>query len=245
MAAGSSPPGVKSTTQFCNDPAAAKRSQSQEIGRKSRRHVPCLAAGHGQISAISRGVPCRAARCGASRGGLRDACVGRRTPRRTSPRYYVGYRTSPTGTETRRQTSATCTHLDACSDRDRRWQAPTISASTPRTRPGLRSAPSNEVSTTIPTTPPPPSGGGLTLERGALNFGAVQIERLDGRTEDAGTARDGHARRPPARRSPGPRQRRHRQHPPHRLADERQRHGADHRDAWPRRRSPPAPTRTP
>ncbi len=38
---------------------------------------------------------------------------------------------------------------------------------------GLRSAPSAEVSTTIPTTPPPPSGGGLALERGALNFGGV------------------------------------------------------------------------
>jgi hypothetical protein len=39
---------------------------------------------------------------------------------------------------------------------------------------GQRSAPSAVVQTTIPTTPPPPTGGGLTLERGALSFGAVQ-----------------------------------------------------------------------
>ncbi len=84
--------------------------------------------------------------------------------------YYVGYRTSPSGSETLvhvgNTTQWTLTTAVAGNTYYFRVYAENTS--------GLRSAPSNEVSTTIPTTPPPPSGGGLTLERGALNFGAVQ-----------------------------------------------------------------------
>ena len=84
-------------------------------------------------------------------------------------RYLVGYRTSPTGTETVVSvglvTQWTLTTATAGSTYYFRVYAENTS--------GLRSAPSSEVSTVIPTTPPPPSGGGLALERGALNFGAV------------------------------------------------------------------------
>ena len=83
--------------------------------------------------------------------------------------YYVGYRTSPTGSETLvnvgNVTTWTLTTASAGNTYYFRVYAENTS--------GLRSAPSTEVSTTIPNTPPPPSGGGLVLERGALNFGAV------------------------------------------------------------------------
>jgi hypothetical protein len=83
--------------------------------------------------------------------------------------YIVGYRTSATGSETLvnvgNVTQWTLTTAAAGSTYYFRVYAVNTSS--------LRSAPSNEVSTTIPTTPPPPSGGGLALERGALNFGAV------------------------------------------------------------------------
>jgi hypothetical protein len=84
-------------------------------------------------------------------------------------RYYVGYRTSPTGSETLVNVGNVTT-----------WSLTTaVGGSTYYFRvyaentAGLRSGPSAEVSTTIPNTVPPPSGGGLTLERGALNYGAV------------------------------------------------------------------------
>ena len=84
--------------------------------------------------------------------------------------YFVGYRTSPSGSETLvsvgNVTQWTLTTAVAGSTYYFRVYAENTS--------GLRSAPSNEVSTTIPTTPPPPTGSGLALERGALNFGAVQ-----------------------------------------------------------------------
>ena len=84
-------------------------------------------------------------------------------------RYYVGYRTSPSGSETLVNvglvTQWTLTTAVAGSTYYFRVYA--------ENNAGLRSAPSDEVSTTIPTTPPPPSGGGLALERGALNFGSV------------------------------------------------------------------------
>jgi hypothetical protein len=85
-------------------------------------------------------------------------------------RYYVGYRTSPTGIETLVNvglaTQWSLTTAVAGGTYYFRVYAENAS--------GLRSAPSNEVSTTIPTTPLPPSGGGLALERATLNFGAVQ-----------------------------------------------------------------------
>jgi hypothetical protein len=85
-------------------------------------------------------------------------------------RYYVGYRTSPSGSETLvnvgNVTQWTLTTANPGSTYYFRVYAENTS--------GLRSAPSTEVSTTIPTTPPPPTGGGLTLERSALNFGGVQ-----------------------------------------------------------------------
>jgi hypothetical protein len=85
-------------------------------------------------------------------------------------RYYVGYRTSPSGSETLVNVGNVTT-----------WTLTTAAAGATyyfrvyaENTAGLRSAPSAEVSTTIPNTPPAPSGGGLTLERGQLNFGAVQ-----------------------------------------------------------------------
>ena len=93
-------------------------------------------------------------------------------------RYYVGYRTSPSGAETLSPAvlPSACTGSPvACT-----WTLTTATAGSTyyfrvyaENTSGLRSAPSNEVSTVIPTTPPPPSGGGLALERGSLNFGAV------------------------------------------------------------------------
>ena len=84
-------------------------------------------------------------------------------------RYYVGYRTSPTGSETLVNVGNVTT-----------WSLTTAVAGSTyyfrvyaENNAGLRSAPSTEVSTTIPNTVPPPTGGGLTLERGALNYGAV------------------------------------------------------------------------
>ena len=84
-------------------------------------------------------------------------------------RYYVGYRTSPTGSETLVNVGNVTT-----------WSLTTaVGGSTyyfrvyAENNAGLRSAPSAEVSTTIPSTVPPPTGGGVTLERGALNYGAV------------------------------------------------------------------------
>ena len=84
-------------------------------------------------------------------------------------RYYVGYRTSPTGSETLVNVGNVTT-----------WSLTTAAGGSTyyfrvyaENTAGLRSAPSAEVSTTIPNTVPPPSGGGLTLERGALNYGAV------------------------------------------------------------------------
>jgi hypothetical protein len=94
-------------------------------------------------------------------------------------RYYVGYRTSPTGAET----LSPAVPPSACSGNPATcmWSLTTaVEGQTYYFRvyaentSGLRSAPSAQVSATIPTTPPPPAGGGLTLERGALNFGAVQ-----------------------------------------------------------------------
>ncbi len=84
-------------------------------------------------------------------------------------RYYVGYRTSPSGSETLVNvglvTQWTFTNATAGGTYYFRVYA--------ENNAGLRSAPSAEVSTTISTIPPPPSGGGVALERGALNFGSV------------------------------------------------------------------------
>ncbi len=109
--------------------------------------------------------------------------------------YYVGYRTSPTASET-----LVLVAPSACSSSSCMWTLSTAIAGTTyyfrvyaENTSGLRSAPSNEVATTIPTTPPPPSGGGLALERGALNYGAVGHDRYDPRPEDASAAHDGHA----------------------------------------------------
>lgn len=85
-------------------------------------------------------------------------------------RYYVGYRTSPTGSETLVNVGNVTTWTLSTATAGSTYYFRVYAENTS----GLRSAPSNEVSTVIPTTPPPPSGGGLALERGALNFGAVQ-----------------------------------------------------------------------
>jgi hypothetical protein len=85
-------------------------------------------------------------------------------------RYLVGYRTSPSGTETVINvglvTTWSLTTAVAGQTYYFRVYAENVS--------GLRSAPSNEVSATVPTTPPPPTGGGLALERGRLTFGATK-----------------------------------------------------------------------
>jgi hypothetical protein len=84
--------------------------------------------------------------------------------------YLVGYRTSPSGTETivdvGMVTTWTLTSAAPGSTYYFRVYAENTSF--------LRSAPSNEVSTTIPTTPPPPTGGGYALDRGLLSYGAVK-----------------------------------------------------------------------
>ena len=85
-------------------------------------------------------------------------------------RYLVGYRTSPSGTETVINvglvTTWSLTTAVAGQTYYFRVYAENVS--------GLRSAPSNEVATTVPTTPPPPTGGGLALDRGRLSFGATK-----------------------------------------------------------------------
>jgi hypothetical protein len=85
-------------------------------------------------------------------------------------RYYVGYRTSPSGAETLvnvgNVTTWTLTTAAPGSTYYFRIYAENTS--------GLRSAPSSEVSTTISTIEPPPSGGGYTVERARLSFGAVK-----------------------------------------------------------------------
>ena len=85
-------------------------------------------------------------------------------------RYIVGYRTSPSGSETLVNVGLVTT-----------WSLTTAVAGQTyyfrvyaENAVGLRSAPSNEASTTVPTTPPPPTGGGLALERGRVSFGAMK-----------------------------------------------------------------------
>jgi hypothetical protein len=94
-------------------------------------------------------------------------------------RYYVGYRTSISGSEA----LSPAVFPSACSGSPVAcmWSLTTAVAGQTyyfrvyaENTAGLRSGPSNEVSTTIPSTPPPPSGGGLALERGLMSFGAVR-----------------------------------------------------------------------
>jgi hypothetical protein len=85
-------------------------------------------------------------------------------------RYYVGYRTSPSGSETLANVGNVTTWTLSTATAGSTYYFRVYAENTS----GLRSAPSTEVSTTIPTTTPPPSGGGVALGRAALNFGAVQ-----------------------------------------------------------------------
>lgn len=85
-------------------------------------------------------------------------------------RYLVGYRTSPTGTETVVNVGLVTT-----------WSLTTANPGTTyyfrvyaENQSGMRSSPSTQVSTTVPTTTPPPTGGGYTVERGRLSFSAVK-----------------------------------------------------------------------
>ncbi len=85
-------------------------------------------------------------------------------------RYFVGYRTTATGAETLVGVGLVTT-----------WSLTTATAGNTyyfrvyaENQSGLRSAPSAEVSTTLPTTTPPPSGGGYSVERGRLSFSAVK-----------------------------------------------------------------------
>jgi hypothetical protein len=85
-------------------------------------------------------------------------------------RYLVGYRTSPTASETVVSVGLTTT-----------WSLTTATPGSTyyfrvyaENQSGLRSAPSAEVSTTVPTTTPPPTGGGYSVERARLSFSAVK-----------------------------------------------------------------------
>ena len=155
-------------------------------------------------------------------------------------RYYVGYRTSPTGSETLVNVGNVTT-----------WSLTTaVGGSTYYFRvyaentAGLRSAPSAEVSTTIPNTVPPPSGGGLTLERGALNLRRGPFKRDDVRRQDSGAARARHPDRGWIAAGVDRGQHGHQQHPHLGVPDEWGRHCADYQSAWRQHRSPPAPIRT-
>jgi hypothetical protein len=85
-------------------------------------------------------------------------------------RYLVGYRTSPTGTETVINVGLVTTWSLTTAVAGQTYYFRVYAENTS----GLRSAPSNEAAATVPTTPPPPTGGGLALERGRLSFGATK-----------------------------------------------------------------------
>src|SRR5262245_60329234 len=85
-------------------------------------------------------------------------------------RYYVGYRTTPSGTETLVNVGNTTTYTLTTAVAGSTYYFRVYAENTS----GLRSAPSNEVSALVPTTPPPPTGGGLALERSELDYGAVK-----------------------------------------------------------------------
>jgi hypothetical protein len=85
-------------------------------------------------------------------------------------RYIVGYRTTPTGSETTVNVGLVTTWTLTTAVAGQTYYFRVYAENTA----GLRSAPSNEVSTTVPTTPPPPTGGGLALERATLSFGATK-----------------------------------------------------------------------
>jgi len=85
-------------------------------------------------------------------------------------RYVVGYRTSATGAETTVNVGLVTTWSLTTAVAGQTYYFRVYAENTS----GLRSAPSNEVTTTIPTTPPPPTGGGLALERARLSFGSVR-----------------------------------------------------------------------
>src|SRR5262245_28149347 len=85
-------------------------------------------------------------------------------------RYLVGYRTSPTATETLVDVGLVTTWTLTTAVEGSTYYFRLYAENTS----GLRSAPSNEVSTTIPLTPPPPTGGGYAIDRGQLSYGAVK-----------------------------------------------------------------------
>jgi hypothetical protein len=85
-------------------------------------------------------------------------------------RYVVGYRTSPNGSETTVNVGLVTTWSLTTATPGQTYYFRVYAENVA----GLRSAPSSEVSTTVPMTPPPPTGGGLALERGTLNYGAVR-----------------------------------------------------------------------
>jgi hypothetical protein len=94
-------------------------------------------------------------------------------------RYVVGYRTSPGGSETMVNVGLVTT-----------WSLTTAAPGSTyyfrvyaENQVGMRSAPSAEVSTTVPTTTPPPTGGGYAIDRGRLTYSAVK----SGTTVTSGT----------------------------------------------------------
>jgi hypothetical protein len=85
-------------------------------------------------------------------------------------RYVVGYRTSPSGSETLVNVGLVTTWSLTTAAPGQTYYFRVYAENTS----GLRSAPSNEVSALVPTTPPPPTGGGLALERARLSYAAVR-----------------------------------------------------------------------
>ena len=133
--------------------------------------------------------------------------------------YYVGYRTSPSGSETLvpvgNTTQWTLTTAVAGNTYYFRVYAENTS--------GLRSAPSNEVSTIDSDDAAAAKRRRAGTRARSVEFRLGPGERHDARSEDAGTAHDGHANRGRRSGRMDRGQRRQRQQPYYGLADERQR----------------------
>jgi hypothetical protein len=84
-------------------------------------------------------------------------------------RYLVGYRTSPSGSETTVSVGLVTSWSLTTALEGRTYYFRVYAENAA----GLRSAPSSEVATIVPLAPPP-TGGGLALDRGRLSYGVVK-----------------------------------------------------------------------
>jgi len=84
-------------------------------------------------------------------------------------RYLVGYRTSPSGSETTVSVGLVTSWSLSTAVEGQTYYFRVYAENAA----GLRSAPSSEVATTVPIAPPP-TGGGLALDLGRLSYGVVK-----------------------------------------------------------------------